>query len=89
MPGWERALEVALANLRPGGTVWIVDFGDLRSWPAWLRRVVVWWVGRFGVRPSNGPLERLVELEHAGGGRVKVVRFIGERYAYLVGLTKA
>jgi S-adenosylmethionine-diacylgycerolhomoserine-N-methlytransferase len=51
IPGWEAALEQAVAALAPGGSVHIVDFGDLEGLPSPLRALLRKWLGHFHVAP--------------------------------------
>ncbi|MBL8757366.1 MAG: class I SAM-dependent methyltransferase, partial [Phycisphaerae bacterium] len=88
MPGWRAALDAAIASVRPGGAILIVDFWDQAAWPGPLRRLLVWWLGLFSVRFRPELLEHLRHLE--GGGAVRLdVRGIGGRYAYIARLTRA
>lgn len=59
IPGWEAALEQAVMTLAPGGSVHVVDFGDLEGLPAPLRAILRRWLARFHVAPR-------VELEAVG-----------------------
>ncbi len=89
MPGWPAALDAALANLRPGGQILIVDFWDQATWPGPFRRLLVWWLSLFSVRYRADLMGRLRELDHAGIVTM-TMRGIGarRRYAYLATLTR-
>lgn len=82
MPPWQRALGAALANLRPGGVILVVDVWDRRDLPAVLASGLAGWLARQGVvhRP-----EILAAIESLGGsGRADVrVEAVARRYAYL------
>lgn len=88
MPGWREALDAAIASVRPGGVILIVDFWDQASWPGPARRVLVWWLGLFSVRFRPEVLEHLRGLHDAGAVRLDV-RGIGGRYAYIARLERA
>ena len=51
MPDWERALERALASLRPGGSLVVVDFSEARVLPPWFGALLRRWLALFEVRP--------------------------------------
>jgi len=50
-------VERALAQLKPGGTLAVVDFGDQLAAPAWRRRLLLGWLSLFDVHPR-------AEIEH-------------------------
>ena len=54
MPAWETALARALAGLRPGGVLAVVDFSQQRGLPAWFRRLLRGWLALFEVTPRAG-----------------------------------
>lgn len=45
-----RAVRAAARSLAPGGTLHIVDFGDMAGLPAWFRTGMTAWLARFHVR---------------------------------------
>ncbi len=51
IPEWERAIDRALKHLAPNGALHIVDFGPMNRMPAVARKVLLMWLGRFGVTP--------------------------------------
>jgi len=51
MPDWQGALMAALAALKPGGSLHIVDFGQQENLPAWFRAALQAWLMRFHVTP--------------------------------------
>lgn len=53
IPPWRDALATALANLRPGGELWIVDFHDAARLPAWFGRALGHWLSLFDVTPRR------------------------------------
>jgi S-adenosylmethionine-diacylgycerolhomoserine-N-methlytransferase len=82
MPNWEAALDTAITNLRPGGTIAIVDFWDQRGLPIWFARALRAWLHLFGVHPRTDLLDRLHGEEGATvtyasmfGGYAVAIRF--------------
>lgn len=53
IPGWEAALERAATALAPGGSVHVVDFGQLDGLPSPLRAVLCRWLAHFHVTPRS------------------------------------
>lgn len=51
IPGWQVALEEAVAMLAPGGSVHIVDFGQQERLPAIFRHALFAWLAKFDVSP--------------------------------------
>lgn len=88
IPGPVEALDNALAQLRPGGRLQVVDFGDAAALPGWFRRLLTWWLDKFHVahRPEVGAWFAARAAE--GAGRLET-RTIGGRYAEFFTLTKA
>ena len=54
MPAWEAALARALAVLRPGGVLAVVDFSQQRGLPGWFRWLLRGWLALFEVTPREG-----------------------------------
>lgn len=77
IPDWRGALARALASLRPGGTLAIVDFGDQRNWSAPLKLLLRAWLRLFGVAPVDGLVTHLRSLDSTGAGRVEVTAIVG------------
>jgi S-adenosylmethionine-diacylgycerolhomoserine-N-methlytransferase len=53
IPEWQRTVRAALAVLKPGGTLHIVDFGRQQELPGWLRRLLRGWLKKFHVTPRD------------------------------------
>lgn len=51
IPGWDRALETAVALLAPRGELHVVDFGQQHGLPRWFRTTLHAWLARFHVTP--------------------------------------
>lgn len=88
IPGPEDALDNALAQLRPGGTLHVVDFGDQGDLPGWFRKFLFWWLSLFHVehRPEVSAWFRRKAEE--GAGHLET-RTIGGRYAEFLTLVKS
>ena len=65
----EAVLHAAARQLAPGGTLHVVDFGDMAGLPAWSRRALTAWLAPFHVRyrPEVGSV--LAAYGRAGGFR--------------------
>jgi S-adenosylmethionine-diacylgycerolhomoserine-N-methlytransferase len=59
IPTWRLAIGRAIAALRPGGTIAIVDFWDQRDLPAWFARSLRAWLALFDVHPRPELIEEL------------------------------
>ena len=81
------AVRAAADRLRPGGTLHIIDFGDLAELPAWFRHGMAAWLARFHVRHRPEVEATLRELATRGNARLEVVGIAG-RYAMLVRLKR-
>jgi S-adenosylmethionine-diacylgycerolhomoserine-N-methlytransferase len=77
IPGWPAVVERALAHLRPGGTLAIVDFGDQRGLPQWFRRALTGWLALFGVEPRRDMEEVLTHMAHERGAALAVEPLFG------------
>ena len=53
IPAWESVLAQALAWVRPGGELHIVDFGGQEELPIWFRAGLRRWLGLFHVSPRD------------------------------------
>ncbi len=53
IPDWQSALAEAAALVGPGGSLHIVDFGDMEGLPAPLRAALRSWLARFHVSPRS------------------------------------
>jgi len=68
IPPWRESIDSALANLKPGGRLYIVDFFDQGTWPRAFRAVLGSWLAQFSVQYPSGLRAYLLELENAGIG---------------------
>ncbi|REJ77688.1 MAG: methyltransferase domain-containing protein [Acidobacteria bacterium] len=72
IPTWEKALSNSLKNLRPGHSLWIVDFFDQRAMPIWFRKALQAWLKKFHVQYKPDLIPHLKHLEKNGSGSLKV-----------------
>jgi S-adenosylmethionine-diacylgycerolhomoserine-N-methlytransferase len=62
IPGWEKAVSAALAALKPGGSLHIVDFGRQERLPRWFRAALRAWLAKFHVAPRDSLHEVLESI---------------------------
>lgn len=82
IPTWNRVLEDALANLRQGGRLYIVDFWDQKDLPAWIGYLLRKWLDLFHVKFEPKLLERLQELSSDKEINLEIVPIL-RRYSYI------
>ena len=85
IPPWRESLSNALANLRPGGTLYIVDFYDQRELPGWFRLILTGWLRKFHVQFWGDLIPHLVELDRQGIGNLEIAS-VARRYAFIASL---
>lgn len=83
----EAAVRAAADALALGGTLHIVDFGDMAGLPAWFRAAMVGWLARFHVHHKPVVEPTLRALAEADGGSVEIVE-VARRYAMLMRLAR-
>ncbi len=88
IPPWRESIGVALANLKPGGTLYIVDFYDQTDLPRWFRIVLKSWLRQFHVQFWGELIPFLYELDRSGAGRLEI-ESIGRRYAFIATFRKS
>jgi len=88
IPPWREALDTGLNNLKPNGTLYIVDFSDQRNYPTWFRKVLKRWLDLFGVHYKPELVDYLHTLQEQGKGTLQL-EGIGGHYAFLATFTKA
>jgi S-adenosylmethionine-diacylgycerolhomoserine-N-methlytransferase len=87
IPTWQAAIEAAMANLKPGGELWVVDFWDQADYPKPLAKLLKHWLAMFHVQHRPELLDYLWELVVEGRGRL-TLEPVGRRYAFLARLIK-
>ena len=81
MDDWREALEHGFAQLRPGGTVHVVDFGDQEGLPRWFKKMLGSWLDQFHVRFRPEVRAYFEEQQTRGRGRA-TYRPVMRGYAY-------
>lgn len=87
IPPWRESITNALENLKPGGTLFIVDFYDQRSLPAPFRKVLQRWLSAFHVKYPAELIPFLESLDQKGTGKLTVTP-LHRRYAIMASLKK-
>jgi len=87
IPTWPGAIEAALGNLAPGGTLLIVDFWDQKELPPAFAGLLTRWLALFHVHYRPEVHAALADLGRSG--RVEVsFESVARRYAYIATVTK-
>lgn len=87
VPTWPGAIEAALANLKPGGEMLIVDFWDQQDLPHWFAAALKKWLAMFHVHYRPEVHEALVDLGRSGRAEV-TFESVARRYAYIATVRK-
>jgi S-adenosylmethionine-diacylgycerolhomoserine-N-methlytransferase len=87
IPDWEGAIANSLENLRHGCPMYIVDFFDQRSMPAWFRKALAAWLKKFHVQYRPDLLPHLKHLEKSGKGSLRVTPLY-KTYSFIAEFTK-
>ena len=87
IPDWRSAVDAALASLRPGGTLAVVDFADQSQVAPWRRALLLSWLRLFHVHPRTEIEQGLRELAASHGGAV-LDQDVLAGYAYILMLRK-
>jgi S-adenosylmethionine-diacylgycerolhomoserine-N-methlytransferase len=72
IPDWRVAIEQAMQNLAPGGSLHIVDFGQQEGLPRWFRALLFKWLALFHVSPRAGLRETLAEIAQAHDAALEI-----------------
>lgn len=70
MDDWRAALEHGFAQLKPGGTVHVVDFGNQEGLPGWFKKMLGTWLDQFHVRFRPEVREWFEAQVRAGRGKM-------------------
>jgi S-adenosylmethionine-diacylgycerolhomoserine-N-methlytransferase len=81
MDDWRAALEHGFTQLKPQGTIHVVDFGDQEGLPGWFKKMLGTWLDQFHVRFRPEVRAWFEEQERAGRGRTSY-RSVMRGYAY-------
>lgn len=74
IPDWTAVIEHAIASLKPGGQLHIVDFGDQSGLPGFARRALRHWLALFGVTPRDQLEATLTQIAIRTGAGLKFDR---------------
>ncbi|MAX23628.1 MAG: methyltransferase type 12 [Phycisphaeraceae bacterium] len=86
MPTWPDAIDAALANLKPGGKLYVVDFWDQADLPRVAAKSLQTWLHWFGVHFRPELLDYLREV--AAQQQLHLdIQTVGPRYAYIAQIT--
>jgi len=87
IPTWKKSIATALANLKSGGSFYIVDFYDQKEMPAWFRQILQSWLKQFSVEFPSDLLPHLEELGKQSLGSIEVIS-LARRYAFIAKFQK-
>lgn len=87
VPSWPGAIEAAMANLKTGGHLVIVDFWDQQELPALFAAGLKRWLAMFHVHYRPEVHDALAALGTAGRADV-TFESVAKRYAYIASLRK-
>ena len=87
IPPWREACAKALAAVKPGGSLHIIDFGQQAELPGWFRAGLHGWLAKFTVTPRAELEAELSALAKASGATLTFTRIYRD-YAWLAVVTK-
>jgi S-adenosylmethionine-diacylgycerolhomoserine-N-methlytransferase len=87
IPDRRTATDRGLVNLKPGCSMWVVDFWDQQDLPAMCAALLKRWLRLFHVQHRPELLDYFRDLEAAGSVTL-AIEPLYRRYAYLAKLTK-
>ncbi len=70
MDDWREALEHGIKQMKPGGTIHVVDFGNQEGMPSWFKKMLGTWLDQFHVRFRPEVREWFEAQAAAGRGKV-------------------
>jgi S-adenosylmethionine-diacylgycerolhomoserine-N-methlytransferase len=87
IPVWRESIQNALANLKSGRSVYIVDFYDQQDLPRWFQKILKGWLKKFHVQFWGDLMPYLKDLEKQGVGKLKITS-VARRYAFIAEFKK-
>jgi S-adenosylmethionine-diacylgycerolhomoserine-N-methlytransferase len=87
IPVWRESIQNALANLKSGRSVYIVDFYDQKDLPRWFQKILKGWLKKFHVQFWGDLMPYLEDLEAQGVGKLKI-HSVARRYAFIAEFKK-
>lgn len=88
IPPWRESIDNALKNLKPGGTLYVVDFYDQKGLPAPFARFLKLWLEKFHVQFWDDLLPYLSDLRESGNVDLEI-RSMFRRYSFIASLKKS
>ncbi len=88
MDDWQAAVDRALAQMKPGGTIHVVDFGDQKGLPRWFKSMLGFWLKQFHVRFRPEVRAYFETLQRNGQGTM-AFRDVSRGYAYILEFRRA
>ncbi|HEY8563610.1 MAG TPA: methyltransferase domain-containing protein [Pyrinomonadaceae bacterium] len=88
IPPWKESIENALRNLKPGKSLYIVDFFDQKNLPVWFQKTLQAWLKQFHVKYPKELVPFLENLERKGIGKLTFTPLY-RRYSLLAEFRKA
>lgn len=88
IPVWRESIQNALANLKSGRSLYIVDFYDQKDLPRWFQKALQGWLRKFHVQFWDDLMPHLEDLETQGLGKLKITS-IARRYAFIAQFRKS
>ncbi len=87
IPPWQASVENALLNLKPGKSIFIVDFYDQKDLPVLFQKILKNWLKQFHVEYPKKLLPFLENLEKQDSGKLKV-KSLYRRYSFIAEFKK-
>ena len=87
IPTWPDALQAAFDSVRPGGTLYVVDFWDQTGLPSLFAASLKRWLALFDVHHRPELLDALHDLDRSGQAHLHLTPVAG-RYAYVARIGK-
>lgn len=87
IPPWRESIENALANLKPGGQLYIVDFYDQAELPVAFQKLLKWWLKKFHVQFWGDLMPFLNQFQRSHSMDVKITPLF-RRYSFIARVGK-
>jgi S-adenosylmethionine-diacylgycerolhomoserine-N-methlytransferase len=84
---WRESIDNALRNLKPDGTLYMVDFFDQAGQPEAFQHFLKWWLAHFEVHYRPELIPYLKELEVSGRGKLGLTSLY-RRYSFIAEFRK-
>lgn len=87
IPTWRESIQNALANLKPGGQLFIVDFYDQADLPISFQKFLKWWLKKFHVQFWDDLIPFLEQLKNSGAIHLSITPLF-HRYSFVANIQK-